>query len=202
MPLPKPSTKPAWTDSSPAARVEPSSGKKASGWAVNERPPFQYMNWLFYIIGSEWLNYFESVTDAYAAYQNLFAAFVGTGPGATHATINAAMADVGAGDVILVLDSSTINTPQVISKNRVKVVFMPGAIYTKGTSQYGLQIQADYVKIEGGEFEGFSGVSDAGIKIDSGADFVKIRDSHFRTCTVDVQDDAATSSILGTTTEV
>lgn len=200
MSLPKPSSKTLWTKTNPTVRTEPSGGKKETGWAPNERPSAEFFNWLDFIT-NEWVEYFESVTDAFVGYQSIYAAFVGTGPLATHATINDAIADVPAGSKILVLSSYTVNTPQLISKNRITVEFLPAAIYTKGTSQYALQVQADYCRIMGGEFEGFSGGSDAAVKVDSGSDQTKIIGIHARTCTLAIDDSSTTTVELGTSSE-
>ena len=200
MPLPKPSSKTLWTKTNPGVRTEPSGAKKETGWAPNERPTAEHFNWLEYIM-NEWVEYLESVTDDFIGYQSIYAAFVGTGGLATHATLNDAIMDVAAGSKILVMNSATINTVQSISKNRLEIEFMPNVIYTKGTSLTALQIQADYVKIRGGQFDLFNGGSDKAIIIDAGSDFTKIRDSHFKTCTVDIEDLAATTSIEGTSTE-
>lgn len=202
MPLPKPTAKPLWTQTNPSRRTQPSNPYKETGWSIDERPASEFMNWLFYNMGVEWLDYFESVTDAFIGYQTIYAAFVGTGGLATHADINAAISFVPAGSKILVLTSATINTVQSISKNNITVEFLPGVIYTKGSAQYALQVQADHCKIIGGQFNTFSGGSDAGIKVDASQDFTKIRDCHFKTCTTDVQDDGNSTSILGTTGEV
>lgn len=199
--MPKPSSKLLWTKTNPTARTEPSNGKKETGWLVDERPAREFMNWLLFIL-DEWIDYFEEVTDGFIGYQSIYDAFVGTGGMATHATLNDALSDVPAGGRILVLDSATINTVQSISKNRVQVEFQPNVIYTKGSAQYGLQIQADYVRIIGGEFLGFSGGSDAAIKVDAGADFCKVSGSHFKTCTSDVEDTSLTAAVYGTTQEV
>jgi hypothetical protein len=54
--------------STSGTNTEPSSGKKAAGWAVNERVPAQWLNWLQWSAG-EWVDYFarvlsgEAVTD-------------------------------------------------------------------------------------------------------------------------------------------
>lgn len=191
----KPSSKPAWTQSNPAVRTEPTGSKKNAGWGIGERPAREYENWLNFIM-SEWIDYFEEVTDQFGS---LYQAIVGTG---FYADINAAITAVAAGSRILVLDSATINTTQSISKNRIQIDFQPGVIYTKGTAAPALQVQADYCKINGGEFFNFSGGGDSAIIVDAGSDYTKIRDSHFRTCTTDVTDNAATTSIQGTTTEV
>jgi hypothetical protein len=62
----KPSDHIDWTDGSPAKVQEPTSGKKLLGWALAERPAFQYMNWLFYQL-DQWDQYFEAVTDQNSA---------------------------------------------------------------------------------------------------------------------------------------
>lgn len=200
MPLPKPASKIDWTDGNALKVTEPTSGKKLLGWTKSERPPFQFMNWLFFNL-DEWIDYLESVTDAFIGYQSIYAAFVGTGSLATHANINAAVADVPAGSKILVISSATVNTIQSLSKDKLEVDFLPSVIYTKGTAATAIQVQADRCMIRGGEFALFSGGGDAAIIIDSGSDFTKIRDTHFRGCTLDVSDLAATSSIEGTSTE-
>lgn len=198
----KPTAKANWTNATPANRLEPSNGLKDTGWLPNERPPSRNFNWLQWIFGS-WIDYFETVTDQFIGYQAIYSAFVGSGGLATHATITAASAAVASGGRILVLDSATITTPQIISKTRQQVEFQPGVIYTKGGSSLSaLQIQADYVKVLGGEFEGFSGGSDAGIRIDSGQDFCNIRGQHFRNCTLGVDDVSGTASVSATTEEV
>lgn len=60
----KPSTKPAWMLAySGADVVEPSGGKKAAGFAADERVAYEYLNYLLQVI-SEWIEYLESMTDA------------------------------------------------------------------------------------------------------------------------------------------
>lgn len=196
----KPTSKPNWTNGTPANRTEPSVGKKTTGWLGGERPSFRFMNWIHFSFG-EWLDYFETVTDSFIGYQSIYSAFVGTGGLATHATITAASAAAPAGARILVLDSAAITTPQLLSKNRQMLEFQPGVIYTKSGSQYGLQIQADYCKVIGGEFEGFSGGSDAAIQVDAASDFANIRGQHFRNCTTGVNDANGSASIAAITEE-
>lgn len=198
--MPKPTSKPLWTNGNAPARTEPSGGKKTSGWLGGERPSFRFMNWLFFNVG-EWIDWFESVTDSFIGYQSIYSAFVGTGGLATHSTITAASAAAPAGARILVLENYTVNSAQVLSKNRQQLEFMPGAIYTKGSAQYGIQVQADYCKIIGGEFEGFSGGSDAAIRVDAAADFANIRGPHFRNCTTGVDDANGTASVAAITEE-
>lgn len=55
----KPTEKPAWVSGDEAARIqEPTGSKKLTGFLKNERPPFNFLNWLFNIF-SHWLNYFS-----------------------------------------------------------------------------------------------------------------------------------------------
>ena len=78
----KPTSKPNWTLGNPSfgtVTIEPSAGKKQTGWTAGERPPHQTMNWLFYNIGTEWIDYLEGVTDALLNLQGIFDAVVGTG---------------------------------------------------------------------------------------------------------------------------
>lgn len=189
----KPSSKPAWIQGNPSQGIEPTSGEKLAGYAPNQRPGNKKFNWLLGNM-SDWIDYFETATDQFAG---VYQAIVGTG---FYADINAAVAAVAAGSRILVLDSATINTIQSISKNRIQIDFQPGVIYTKGSAASALQIQADYVRINGGEFFNFGAAG--AVVIDAGSDFTKIRDSHFRTCTLDIADNATNSSIEGCTTEV
>lgn len=196
----KPSSQIDWTTSNPAVRSEPTSGEKNTGWAIDQRPPREYMNWLFYNL-DQWVKYFEDVTDAYIGFQAIYDAFVGTGGLATHATINAAMADVAAGARILVLDSATIDTEQRSTRNDVLVEFQPGVTYTKGLSTSCIKILADRVKIRGGRFSGFSGGGNKAIIIDATSDYCQIRDCYFQNCATEIDDGASTTSISGTITE-
>ena len=62
MALPKPTTNIDWTDGAAAKQVEPSAAKKLLGLFALERPPFEFMNFLFFNT-DEWIKYLESVTD-------------------------------------------------------------------------------------------------------------------------------------------
>lgn len=70
MPTPvKPSSKPEWTVGNPnfgTVTIEPTGGKKITGWTPGEAPPIQYMNWLFYNT-DQWIDYFEGITDGILA---------------------------------------------------------------------------------------------------------------------------------------
>jgi hypothetical protein len=63
MPLPiKPTSKTLWTETNPTARAEPTGAEKETGWSLSQRPPFQFLNWLFWNLGL-WVEYFEGITD-------------------------------------------------------------------------------------------------------------------------------------------
>ncbi len=65
----KPTVLPKWADvlavdgtTGVANRIEPSSGKKDTGWNFNEKPPRQFDNWLHFIT-FKWLEFFDGVID-------------------------------------------------------------------------------------------------------------------------------------------
>lgn len=62
--MPRPSDFPVWTDGAPTKVVVPPGSKQLQGWEV-ESPPFQYMNWLFWLI-NEWLVYLDTVVGGSA----------------------------------------------------------------------------------------------------------------------------------------
>lgn len=199
----KPILKPSWmTGISGTAVVEPTSGKKLAGWQIDERPPREYMNWLFQNI-SDWVDYVDSISGSLDQFKTIYPAIVGTGPIASHATLNDAMADgaVPQGARILMVSDLTLNSVQQITKNNVRIEFMPGVSIIKGTATNGFQISADGVKIMDGRFVGFSTVGDKAILIDAGSDYVQIRDTRFNNCVTEIEDNASTTSVLGTLTE-
>ena len=62
----KPSSHNDWTVSNPSfglVTIEPTTGKKTTGWTPGEAPAIQFMNWLFFNT-DQWIKYFESMTDA------------------------------------------------------------------------------------------------------------------------------------------
>lgn len=54
---------PTWSTS--GSNLEPAAGKKAAGWAVNERPPAQWLNWLQNSAGV-WLQFLADATSGSA----------------------------------------------------------------------------------------------------------------------------------------
>ena len=198
----KPSSKPDWTVGNPSfgtVTIEPSAGKKQTGWAAEERPAYEYMNWLFYNL-DEWIDYFETETDALIAGNLDYDVIVGAAAGATHATLAAAVADgtLATGVKVLILDSvGSLGTTIQLTKNQWEIHFKPGVTYTDGGAGTGIQISADNCKIIGGRFTGFT----TAFTIDAGSDYNMLRDMWFSGNTTEINDLASTSSIAGTITE-
>lgn len=197
----KPVKKPSWMTGITSVRVvEPTGGKKANGWDIDERPASEYFNWLFQNI-SDWVDYLDATSDVIESFNLFYAAVVGTGPLATHANINDAMAAIAAGQRILVISDLTINTTQQVTKNNVQIDVNPGVIFSKGTATIGLQVTADGVRINGGRFTGFSTVGDKAVQVDSGSDYTMLRDMRFLNCDTEINDLSATTSSTGHITE-
>lgn len=78
--MPAPSAFLGWIPSGNASYItDPPAGQKATGWLANEAPPFQYMNWLFYIT-DQWLQYLApSMTVGAAAIPAVPTVLVTTG---------------------------------------------------------------------------------------------------------------------------
>lgn len=62
--MPKPSEKFTWaTLALPGVEIiEPPDNKKNIGWLSQEKPPYQFFNWLFNVLG-QWLDYIDSELD-------------------------------------------------------------------------------------------------------------------------------------------
>ena len=77
------STLPRWADTvaaDPTKVVEPASGKKDIGWAVAEKPPAQWKNWLLLQIYNwlVWLDAFETESHTWTKLQTLTASVLNT----------------------------------------------------------------------------------------------------------------------------
>lgn len=107
--LPKPATKMDWTVGNPnfgTVTIEPTSGKKITGWTPGERPPSQYMNWLFYNT-DQWVDYFESITDDHETRIDVIeAALPGLGTAAGISASNAGHTYLTGATVQLQLDET------------------------------------------------------------------------------------------------
>lgn len=107
--MPAPDTIPEWAldddypmDAEPEegtpTKVEPSSGKKATGWRPSEMPPAQYLNWWMWLVGM-WIDWLQMAKlDFFVMHQNwcapMFASWTATEVnGATVAKVIDAAAD-------------------------------------------------------------------------------------------------------------
>lgn len=202
----KPITKPSWmTGYVGANAVEPTVGKKAAGWAADERPPAESFNWMFQS-WSDWVDYLDEVSGKIEALTIQYKAIVGTvAPGnpATHATLAAALADVAVpnGSRILILESQTLAAPVTISKNFIEIVFASNVSLIKGAGSQGLIIQGLNTRIIGGRMSSYSTGGDKAIQVQAGAKNTILRDIVFANCNIEIEDLSTNTSILGCFTE-
>lgn len=195
MALPKPSSHINWTDGAPAKVQEPTVGKKLLGWAFKERPPFEFMNWLFFRL-DEWTKYFESVTDELAVQKQEYDAIIGTG--GTHADFNAYNADPLVANLknVLVTTPLTLAANQVITQTGVKFTFKPQAVITKAVGcTIGLQFTGARVTVVGARFVGFNVVGDKAIQLTAPSKNCRVIESSFIDCLTEI-DDLGSNNVL------
>lgn len=201
----KPTEKIDWTVGNPSfgtVTVEPSSGKKLTGWTASERPPHQIMNWLFYNIW-EWLEYFEAETDNLVALQGVFDAVVGAG--GTHASLAAVMSDPNIANIknVLVTDPQTITAPVNLNQNDMNIEFKPQAFIAKGPgANVGLNITAERVRILNGRFLSFSTAGDKAISMSAGSKYCMVSQCYFNACDTTVEDLGTANGVFNNIEEV
>lgn len=194
MALPKPAGHISWVPGEDVSKaVEPSSGKKAAGYVVNERPPAEEHNWLFARLGN-WQLYFESITDELAAQLINYDAIVGAASGATHADLAAAIADAGPGWRILVLDDETVNTRVGVNISDIEIDCKPGVTFTKGSDTVGIEFSGARVKWRNARFVGFTTGGDIAMRFLSGADYCQVTGTIFAVSTASEVDDSAVTA--------
>jgi len=201
MALPKPSSHLNWTDGAPAKVQEPTGGKKLLGWAFTERPPFEFMNWLFFRL-DEWVKYFESVTDELSIQKQEYDAIIGTG--GTHADFNAFQADANVNlKNVLVTTPLTLAANQIITKNDIRLTFKPQAVVTKAVGcTIGLQLTGERVKVMGGRFVGFNVAGDKAIQLTAPSKNCLISQMNFLNCLTEIDDLGTNNSLNENITEV
>lgn len=162
-----------WTAGNPdqaTISVEPGAAKKEAGWAGDERPPAEFMNWLFQNI-DEWIKYLDGQVDAFSSQSIIYDAFVG--PGGTHSDINALMLDANIANIknVLVVGTVAIDNPQVITQDGMNFIFKAGAGFTKNGptgAATGIQINADRTRLINARFIGFNAVGNKAVEILAG----------------------------------
>lgn len=140
----------------------------------------------------------ESVGAPQSQIDKIYQAIVGSGDGATHASLAAALADAGvvAGSRILVTESQALAATINITKANLLIEFQPGVTFSKDTANTGISIQADGVRIRGGRFSGFSTGGDKAIEVQAGSDYTFITECRFASCDTEVDDAADTTTLL------
>ena len=201
----KPVNKPEWTEGNPdfnTITVEPPAAKKLAGWLPDERPPREFMNWLFNNLG-EWINYLEEQTDLFTGQSIVYDAFVGGG--GTHVDINDLMADPDIASIknVLIVASLSVDNTQVVNQPGMNFEFKPGASIIKngGTGAIlGLQIDADRVRILNGRFIGFNQAGNKAMQL-NGNNCI-IMGNLFSDNVVSIDDVSETNSLVANIEEV
>jgi hypothetical protein len=157
--------------------VEPSTAKKQAAWLDDERPPAPIANWLWYI-HDQWIKYFESVTDAEGTKYDVI---IGSGPAATHGTLQAAVNDglLGTDLVVRIDDNYTVNTAISLTKARWRIDFRPGVVYSKGAATKCLSLEAEGIVINHGRLTGWTGGGDAAIAQNAAAEYCTVFNTRF-----------------------
>jgi len=202
MALPKPSSHINWTDGAPVKVQEPTSGKKLLGWAFKERPPFEFMNWLFFRL-DEWAKYFESVTDELSIQKQEYDAVIGTG--GTHADFNAYEADVNVALLknVLITTPLTLATNQVVNQSGVRFTFKPQAIITKAVGcTKGILFTGERVTVVGGRFVGFNVAGDIALELSAATKNCLVTQASFVDCLTEVNDLGSNNSLTSNISEV
>jgi hypothetical protein len=189
----KPTSKPDWTVGNPSfgtVTVEPSAGKKLAGWAASERPPFQFMNWLFWIV-NDWINYFETTTDALLVQVGIFDAQVGTG--GTHATLADLVADAdfisGAIKNIIITSDQALSAPVTFNKNDLNIEFKPGVAVLKGIGAIkGLILTGERIRLLNGRFANFNAGGDIAVELSAASKYCMVKGNYFLNNDTDIND--------------
>lgn len=204
MPLPKPSTNMDWTDGAAAKVVEPSAGKKLLGWIALERPPFEFMNFLFFNT-DEWVKYLESVTDEQDAK---IAAIVDAGGSGTHTDLQAAhdSAGVVAGSKIIIVSDLVVATTISLSKPDIEYEMRPGFKFRRdgaapaGLTALSIIATADRNRFFGLGFGGttfeFDEVGDKCLLLDIGADDCLFFNNFFEAANTENFDTGSNTSFI------
>jgi len=170
----KPSSHLEWTVGNPdfaTVTQEPTGPKKQTGWLPSEKPPREFMNWLFWR-QDEWNKYFEFATDVLGLAGDLF---VGSGTG-QYATLQLAHNAAVPGTRIIVCENATINSTITLSTGQLEVIFKPGVVYTAGSAVSAVDISGSEITVRNGRWSGFTSRT---FSVISGAANTKLRDIVF-----------------------
>lgn len=169
-----------WIPDNATGIATPPPGKLTTGWVTQEKPPYQWMNWLFNLT-SQWINLLGP-----RAYDVV----VGAGSNCTHATLPAAVADsaVGTNVRVFVQDSvAALNATVNLTKAGWIIEFGPGVTYTNGTAGTCFSMQASGIEVRGGRFSGFT----TAILAAAGWTYGRVLFCNFVSCTTEIDDTLA-----------
>lgn len=166
----KPSSNSDWCVGNPSfgtVVTEPTAGKKQTGWTHLEKPPYQYMNWLFYIHDA-WIKYLNSQTS--------YDIIVGSGSNADYANLTAAIADgsLTTNVSVLVTDGEAIAGPVTLNKAGWRIHCAPGVLFTKDTGTIAFTLDAERIEFYHGRFTGYTAGGDIVFNLTANADYCKI----------------------------
>lgn len=203
----KPATSINWTYGNPdqaIISVEPGAAKKQEGWKTDERPPKEYMNWLFQNI-DEWIKYLDSEVENFSTQSVIYDAYVGAN--GTHADINSLMADpdIASKKHILVIGTIAVDEIQVISRDGMTFEFKAGAGITKNGptgAATGLQIQANRTRIINARFLSFNAAGNVALKIDATYKNNLVQGCMFNDNETAIDDQGTNNQLIGNIEEV
>lgn len=200
MPI-KPATKPEWTVGNPdfaLKTIEPDAAKKESGWNAAERPPHQFMNWLLYNLGTEWLNYFEDITDILMNIPQEFVGDSGTYPFATRpattAGLQAALDNAPVGAIIWILEDVVLTSKVQVTKAKQRIVSHPRATISKGAGTIGIEVlaTAEDFQLFDSRLAGWNTGGDIAVKLITGTLRTMIKSCYFIDNDTHIDDAAGT----------
>jgi hypothetical protein len=112
----------------------------------------------------------------------------------THANLAAALADslLTTGVRVLLTENQTLASSVAASKAKWLIEGLPGVTLTAGVATVGIAVTAASVTIRGLRFVGFA----TGISFSSAADYGRVQNCNFNTCTTEVDDTLATAGRL------
>lgn len=187
-------------DNDATKMVEPNDAKKAAAWGANEKPPYQFFNWFWNMVG-RWIRYFDKSISVYDVT-------IGAGEDCTHATLAAALADSDVGTNVRVLLRDNITggaSATTLNKAGWKIDCRPGVTFTKGVATTGLSVAAANIEIRGLRFAGFSVSGDKAIAFTAAGDYGRVLFCNFNAADTEVDDTSVTAGkkpvVLGSITE-
>lgn len=172
--------------------VEPSTAKKEMGWNVDERPPRETMNWLFWNV-TEWQDYVQELGEQIEGQLGEWDAIVGAG--GTHADINALMTAIntpssGFENARNILVTTTLPTAavQIIDVEGMNFSFKAQAGFLKNGSSIGLQIDAPRVRILNARFSSYITGGDIPLELTANAKNCFVQGCSFHNSDTDIND--------------